>query len=309
MQTEVAAAPGEARRALVTGASGYIGGRLVGHLLQQGWQVHVVLRPHTPLHTLQAVQHRITVHRHDGSTAGMGELMAQALPHTVFHLASLFLAQHRHEDVPALITSNLLFGTQLAEAMVQHGVRELVNTGTAWQHFESAPYNPVNLYAATKQAFEDLLAYYVQAHGLKVCTLALFDTYGPDDPRAKLIALLWKTALAGVPLPMSPGEQLIDLVHIDDVLAAYTQAAALLPQQAPGHARYGVSSGQPLRLQDLVRAFEAATGCPVPIVWGGRPYRVREVMQPWHNPPRLPGWQPRVPFATGVLQTRPAMHG
>lgn len=297
--------PASPRRALVTGATGYIGSRLVSHLLNGGWEVHVVVRTQTGVHALQPVLGRITVHRHDGSMKGLLALVAQARPHTVFHLASLFLAQHQAEDVDALIASNLLFSTQLAEAMVRHGVLELVNTGTAWQHHENNDYSPVNLYAATKQAFEAVLAYYVQAQHLKVCTLALFDTYGPGDPRPKLISLLWKTALGETPLPMSPGEQLIDLVHIDDVMTAFAEAARLLPQQAEGHSRYGVSSGAPLPLKALVLAFERATGCAVPIVWGGRPYRPREVMQPWTDYRRLPGWQPQVPFETGILQTRP----
>lgn len=297
--------PEAPQRALLTGATGYIGSRLVGHLLNEGWEVHVVVRPHTGLQTLQPWLGRIGVHRHDGSMGGMQALVAQARPHTVFHLASLFLAQHRAEDVDALISSNLLFATQLAEAMVQHKVLQLVNTGTAWQHHQSRAYSPVNLYAATKQAFESVLAYYIEAQGLKVCTLALFDTYGPDDPRAKLVSLLWKTAISQTPLPMSPGEQLIDLVHIDDVMTAYSQAASLLPQQAEGHTRYGISSGRPVRLKDLVHAFESATGYALPITWGGRPYRPREVMQPWSDGACLPGWQPQVPFETGILQTRP----
>ena len=297
--------PEAPQRALITGATGYIGSRLVGHLLNEGWEVHVVVRAQTGLQTLQPVLGRISVHRHDGSMAGMQALMDQAQPHTVFHLASLFLAQHRAEDIDALIGSNLLFSTQLVEAMVQHGVLQLVNTGTAWQHHQNRAYSPVNLYAATKQAFESVLAYYVEAQGLKVCTLALFDTYGPDDPRAKLVSLLWKTALGQTPLPMSPGEQLIDLVHIDDVMTAYSHAASLLPQQAEGHSRYGISSGQPVPLKALVQAFEQATGCTLPITWGGRPYRPREVMQPWTDFVQLPGWQPQVPFKTGILQTRP----
>lgn len=283
------------RRALVTGATGYIGSSLAKRLVAEGWDVHAVVRTNTRLDALDPLFPSITVHRHDGSTRGMIQLVGDARPDVVFHLASLFLAQHRPEDVEALISSNLLFSTQLAEAMAANQVKHLINTSTSWQHYENAEYNPVNLYAATKQAFEDILAYYINAHGLRVMTLVLFDTYGPSDPRPKLISLLWKTALSQEPLAMSPGEQMIDLVHIDDVTEAFVIGAAQLPQQSQEHMRYGISSGMPLRLIDLVAVFEQATGLKLPIVWGERPYRPREVMIPWSNYMTLPGWEPRVP--------------
>lgn len=295
----------ECKRALVTGGTGYVGSMLVRRLVADGWDVHLIVRSNTDKAVLATVAERITFHVHDGGTANMCEIVAAARPDIVFHLASLFLAQHKVSDVEALVNSNILFSVQLAEAMASNGVRHLINTGTSWQHYENEIYNPVNLYAATKQAFESLLAYYVEAHGFVVTTLALFDTYGPGDWRQKLIALLWKTAAAGEPLAMSPGEQLIDLVHIDDVVEAFMLAAQQLSEREHGYQSFGVSSGQSMRLRDLVARFEKATGTDVPIHWAGRPYRPREVMSPWTNFDAVPGWQPRIPFETGILQTRP----
>ena len=109
-------------------------------------------------------------------------------------------------------------------------------------------------------------------------------------------------------LAMSPGEQMMDLVHIEDVTEAFVVGAAQLPQQSQGHTRYGISSGIALRLIDVVSEFEEATGLKLPIVWGRRLSRPREVMVPWTSYMTLPGWQPRVPFARDIQQTRPVQH-
>jgi nucleoside-diphosphate-sugar epimerase len=222
-------------------------------------------------------------------------------PDTVFHLASLFLSEHKPTDIERLISSNLLFATQLAEAMVQAGVWQLVNTGTSWQYYDGSAYNPVNLYAATKQAFEAILAYYVETTALRVITLKLYDTYGPGDRRQKLLHLLRRVAERQEPLAMSPGEQLIDLVHIDDVLHAYVIAADLLREgRVTAHDSFAVSSGAPVRLRDLVELYEKLLMRKLPIEWGGRPYRNREVMMPWHTGRVLPGWIPQISFETGL---------
>ncbi|MBI5429523.1 MAG: NAD(P)-dependent oxidoreductase [Nitrosomonadales bacterium] len=290
------------RIALVTGATGFIGGHLVTRLVREGWQVHTVIRSGSHLPSAPEFM-RVIAHTHDGTTEGMIRLMAEAKPLVVFHLASLFLSQHEARDVEPLILSNVLFGGQLLEAMMVNGVNQIVNTGTSWQHYNNEDYNPVCLYAATKQAFEDILAYYTEATAIRAVTLQLFDTYGPDDPRPKLFHLLGKTARSLEEFAMSPGEQLIDIVYIDDVIDAYLCAADELGGMPAGHRVHAVSSGKPLPLRELVSVYESVLGVKLPIAWGKRTYRPREVMVTWNRGSSLAGWHPKVSLAQGIQRT------
>jgi nucleoside-diphosphate-sugar epimerase len=170
------------KTALITGATGFVGAHLAQRLFTEGWDVHAIVRHNSDISPKWMKQPTLTVHEHDGSTRGMTAIVADAKPSVVFHLASLYLVQHQSSDLEPLVSSNILFGTQLLEAMVESKAYALVNTGTSWQHYENKPYNPVNLYAATKQAFLDIVQFYVEATPMKAITLKLFDTYGPGDP-------------------------------------------------------------------------------------------------------------------------------
>lgn len=289
------------KRALVTGATGFIGSHVTRRLHRDGWDVHIVTRSGSDRSGLQNIYNRLTVHKHDGSTQGMVCILKKSRPDAVFHLASLFLAQHQSDDIEPLIKSNLLFGTQLMEAMAKSDVRLLINTGTSWQHYENQLYSPVNLYAATKQAFEMILQFYLETTPMKAITLKLFDTYGPDDPRPKLFTLLRNAAQKGQALPMSPGEQLIDLVYIEDVVEAFILAAERLQTgQVDGHEIYAVSSGNPIKLRELVNRYVNIICTKLPVEWGEKPYRPREVMIPWHTGRSLPGWKPRISLDEGI---------
>ncbi len=211
------------------------------------------------------------------------------------------LALHPNSPGYRLILNNVLFSTQLAEACAVHGVRGFINVGTSWQHYRDAEYDPVCLYAATKQAFEAILRYYVETAGLKVVTLLFFDTYGPGDRRPKLFSLLRRVAEGGERIAMSPGEQLLDLVYVDDVVEAMLVARRRLESGAvTSMERYSVSSGNPVSLREVAALYGKVVGKPLAVDWGGRPYRRREVMVPWSMGERLPGWRPCVTLEEGL---------
>lgn len=288
-------------RALVTGATGFVGSHLVRALLDGGWEVHAVLRPSSDPAALRDLLDRVVCHTHDGSTAGLVSLVRAANPGIVFHPASLFVAEHRAEDVEPLVRSNLLFGSQLLEAMTACNVLCLLNTGSSWQHYGGSPYSPVCLYAATKQAYEAIVQFYVEARDLRAITLKLFDTYGPSDRRPKLFNLLRQARISGECLAMSGGEQLLDLVHVDDVVAAYLLAARRVRSFTEGrHESYSVHSGEPIRLKDLVDLYSTLGRKSLKVSWGSKPYRRREVMTPWDKGVWLPGWHPTTPLRKGL---------
>ena len=183
-----------------------------------------------------------------------------------------------------MIQSNILFGTEILEAMKESNTNLLINTGTSWQHYNSEEYNPVDLYAATKEAFEKIIKYYIEAENIRCVTLKLFDTYGENDKRPKLINLLNKFADERKILDMSLGEQKLDLVHIDKVTESFIKAFELLENNIElKYDSYGVSSGKQISLKEIVENFEKESGKKVLINWGTKPYRKREVMEPIKN--------------------------
>lgn len=288
----------DAAHILVTGATGFNGDRLVRRLLAEGEKVAAIVRPGSDVSALASSG--VTIVTHDGSIPTLVAALTPLKPRLLYHLASLFIAEHRDEHVEPLITSNLLFPCQVVDAALQAGCRRMVNTGTAWQHLTDDDYDPVCLYAATKQALETLLAFYVKARGLSVTTLKLFDTYGPGDPRRKLLSLLRDTARSGEPLGMSPGGQRINLVHVDDVVAAFRLAdrhVSALPDGVMDD--YAVRGPEEPTVRELVDIIGEVMGKPLPVTFGARPYRGREVMLPWQGP-TLPGWQAKVSLRQGL---------
>jgi nucleoside-diphosphate-sugar epimerase len=288
-------------KALVTGATGFVGSHVAGRLAADNHVVHALIRRSSNRELLAGIQGNVEFHVIDGSRTYLADLIKAISPDVVFHTASMFLADHRSEDVRDLIESNIAFPCELVEAMVRNDTLRLVNCSSSWQHYQDSPYDPVCLYAATKQAFIDLLKYYVGAKGLAVIDLTLFDTYGPRDRRPKLFSALYRAAEGGQEIAFSPGEQLIDLVYIDDVVNAIVLAADRLMRDRRGRLEsYAVSGDNAMRLRDVVQVFTQVTGVQPDVAWGRRLYRSREMMRPWTGGTRLPEWRAVVDLADGI---------
>lgn len=284
----------DARRALVTGATGFIGSHLVHRLVADGWEVHALVRAPFGRVPAGVTEHEVPQHPED-----LVGVVGDVAPNVCFHLATRFQATHAPADVAGLVAANVGFGATVVEAVTATTRCPFVNVGTVWQHFEGSA-SPTTLYAATKQAFEDVLGFYRDVEMLPAATLELSDTYGPCDQRPKLVPLLLAAARDGTTLELSPGEQLVDLVHVDDVVRALLAVAAAMLDGRVVSGTFAARSGLPVTVRRLVGLVELATGRALDVRWGARPYRAREMFTPWPSAPPPPGWAASVPLADGL---------
>ncbi|MEQ8905488.1 NAD-dependent epimerase/dehydratase family protein [Ekhidna sp.] len=285
-------------RILMTGATGFIGSNLLNTLLGSH-EVGILIRPNSKVNS-NATNHAATGYVYDGNLDSILDAFDSFKPDAVIHLASYYVFDHKPEEIDILLESNLKIGTYLLEAMKLKGVKYFINTGTSFEHFGKEEREVVNLYAATKQAFGNLCKYYCDAGYIKAVTIKLFDTYGENDPRKKLLSLLKENLKTKKELLLSPGEQIIDIVHINDVVNAFQMVLDKMPNYKESYLEFGLSNNQRCSLKDLVSLVEKVAGEKTNIKWGARPYRDREVMNPWKNFTPPPGWKPQITLEEGI---------
>lgn len=224
-------------------------------------------------------------------------------PDVILHTGASQRQDDSTEAIEELTFSNIIVPARIAQsALCAAPAPYLITFGSFSQVDECGQFHPNSLYAATKQSAENILTHYALS-GLRVACLRLFDVFGENDPRSKLLNLLIQSAGTQEPLPISPGEQEIDTIHVLDVASAVEKSIEALDEHDPskGILTFGVGSGEPKTVLELVSLVETYTGKHVPVNVGGRPYREREIMKVWKDFPRPPGWEPlRSPFGRGI---------
>ncbi|MFN3805977.1 NAD-dependent epimerase/dehydratase family protein [Asticcacaulis sp.] len=287
----------------MTGATGFLGRHAAWELVRAGHEVHNLTRPESDRSALDA--------RPEGpyvkavtlapEMSNLCEVVSEIKPDVCLHIAAIARVKDNEAGIREMVATNILMPSLIARALMDVGAGALVTCGTSWQTAGSdGSYVPFDYYSATKQAAEDAITGYV-VQGLPAIALRMFDNYGEDDTRNKIVDLLFDSASKQKPLAMSPGEQLIDLVYVDDAARALriaVERAARLPGATMEV--YGVSSGDQRKLKDVAALIGRIVGQTAPIEWGGRPYRDREVMVPYSGLASVPGWEVTVRLEEGL---------
>ena len=289
---------------LVTGAIGFIGMHLSCRLTAAGVRPVALVRPSSDRARVEALRKFADIASVGEDDDQLADLFVQSKPDVVFHLATRYIATHTPGDIPGLIADNVGLTARICEAASGTGCRALVYAGTAWQNTGSVPGDdtpaPNTLYAASKQAGDEIIDYYARARDLSAITLKIYDSYGPGDSRRKFLTVLDDTMARGETMKASPGDQKLHTVHVDDLVDGFVHAGNLLTTgEHSGRHCFTLPSPSAITLRELAQAWARAAGVELSVEWGATPYRPGEVMVPWEGTP-LPGWSPRISLEDGL---------
>jgi len=289
---------------LITGGSGYIGSQLVKHFIINNDIVSTIIRKDSSLHYIEEFTDQVICYEHDGTTDNMIEILSSANPDIVLHLASMTRFNHSLIETELLIKDNILFGTQVLEAMAKNNISNFINTGSYWQNSNGKNYSPNSLYAATKEAYEKIIQYYVQVKNIRAITLILYDVYGPNDVRNKIFFQINQAVKKGETLSMTPGEQYLDMLFITDLIAAYNISIQRLMNNSStnDYEKYYLTTGNQIKLKNLVELYLEISNKKINIDWGGKMYSDKQIMKPFSNGDKLPGWVAKTSLNEGLAQ-------
>lgn len=287
------------QRVIMTGGNGFIGSHLAANLVASGVEVHAIANENQQ--RLASLLPPRQIHVLGASPYEAADLVCRLQPDTIFHLAAVYAEPQTIDCIAGMVEGNLALGTALLFGASRcDRPAAFINTGTFWQFSETGAYAPNTVYAATKQAFQDILFFYEQKRFVSAVTLILYDTFGAGDTRAKLWASLLRQS-PGASVPLSEGHQLLELVAIDDVVRAFTHAAHLLAAGHPLDPIYAIRSGRSVTLKQMVLDLNRRADLNLDLQWGANPYWEGQVFTPWQGP-MLPGWAPEVDVLEEMLR-------
>lgn len=285
---------------LVSGATGFIGSHLIKRLKQEGYEVFIVVRPTTDISVVKEIvplEHIVVLDDRKEFYRKVKEIQ----PYIYVHLMGVFCTDHNCGNIMQMIDANIRDSLIVLDAVNEAGCKKVINTASYWQNRQNRTYSPVNLYAATKQAFETLLAHYIENENMGVITLTIFDTYGTGDKRKKILNIVYQLK-DGETLNLTNGEQKMYLCHIDDIVSGYLTAVEKVKALEGGKVlKYALrESGEPLALKEILMSAVRIWGKNINLNFGAIARNKVEIDDPNGYGVILPGWEAKVGLEEGL---------
>ena len=305
----------------VVGGAGYIGSVCAELLLNEGHEV-TIFDNLTEGHR-QAVDSRASFIQGElTERAQIQDALSSTRPDAVMHFAANALVGESMRNPSKYFRNNVCNGLNLLDAMVTTGVRRIVFSSTCaifglperLPIDETTPASPINPYGESKLAFEKVLRWYDQIHGLKFVSLRYFNAAGAtqnfgEDHRQEthLIPNVLKVALGqnpnveiyGTNYETPDGTCIRDYIHIVDLARAH-----ILALGATNSALYNLGTGGGSSVREVIAACGKITGRNVATI--EKPRRPGD-------PPRLIassekiknelGWQPRFQSVEAIVES------
>ena len=269
----------------VTGASGFVGRRLVERLTALGHHVHAL-----------SLATGFDVRRDD--------IPAGPVDH-VFHLAARTGVAEAWDDPPGFFETNALGTLRMLEQCRHRGVAlcYLSSFLRGGEHEAAAKetdaIKPDNPYALSKYAGEQACLFYNSHFGVKTAILRPANIYGPGQARSFLIPhvisqLMDEEAPEILVQDLAPRR---DYIHVDDVVDAMLRSTT-----APAGSIFNLGTGTAHSVEEIIRCSCQVAGWykPYRAIGQPRPHEIAQARMDATAAREVLGWRPAVSLESGL---------
>lgn len=294
------------KEVLVTGGTGFIGSHLLSSLKKDGYRAtSVSLGPPKRQRFVEDVEYlycdltsKLDVKKKLNRPFDYVVNLSGYVDHTPFS-----------QGGERLINSHFIALQNLIEVLPRKSLQRFVHIGSSDEYgatlspqHEELRERAFSPYSLAKIACTQLLQMLYTSENFPAVVLRLFLPYGPRQNLNHFLPQVITGCLNNEKIPISPGYQVRDFCHIDDVILAIKTAFSV--EEANGHI-FNISSGKPISIRDITKMVVNIVGTGNPD-FGALRYKRKENMSLFADIQKAKNmlhWEPRFSLEEGLLET------
>lgn len=295
------------KKAIVTGANGFVGYWLIRELCKNGVKVTAIIKDinenismlsgfegvdivYCELAELDALKAKITARDYDA----------------FYHLAWISAGGTGRADY-AIQLKNVKYACDAVGVAKELGCKKVLFAGTVTEKIAENILNLSgkavnNIYGICKHTTHCLVDVESQRQGIEYVWMQFSNLYGPYSINGNIVGYTVKELLQGNEAKFGPANQVYDLLYIEDLV----YAAYLLGSSKTKHQTYYIGSGQTRKLSDFLIEIGNVCNKPELIKIGARPDDGTRYEEGWFDITPLKedtGYAPKVSFKEGLVET------
>jgi GDP-4-dehydro-6-deoxy-D-mannose reductase len=307
------------KKALITGAAGFVGSHLSGHLVTNGIEVYGLIHPeHSSQHT-KSLEKKIKIIKCDIlKRKDLENILKNQDFEYVFHLAAFSSPPQSFLNPKETLENNIIGELNLLEILVKIGSSAQVlivgsadEYGTAPKRYlpidEDTPLAPQSPYAVSKIAQDMLGLQFYLRHKLNLIRVRPFNHIGPGQSKTFVVpafaSQIAKLEKAG------GGEILVgnlnswrDFTDVRDMVRAYLLA---LEKADPGDV-YNIGSGKAYKIADILKELISFSKVEIKVKQDPKLIRdmdIEKISCDFSKFKKQTGWYPQIPITRTLFDT------
>lgn len=267
----------------VTGGTGFVGSNFINLAIERGHQIVALRRPGS--------QPRVPIFTDPTWIEGGldGDYMVSLMGCDVMvHFAS-HTPNVPYAPLYECLYWNVYASVRLAHQAAQAGIGKFVIIGSYFEYGDGSasggilspgqPLAPVFSYPISKAAASIAFEGFAREARVRLKILRLFQVYGPGEVESRLWPSLRRAALEGRDFHLSPGEQVRDFIHVDEVVEKILNHLDCEKAELGVPQVFHVASGKPQTLRQFAETAWSEWNAQGKLVFGAIPYREGEAMK------------------------------
>jgi len=303
--------------ALVTGADGFIGSRLVELLVKKGYKIKA-LSQYNSFNNWGWIEdieckNKVEVLTGDIRDPHYCKFIAKDID-IIFHLAALIAIPYSYVAPDSYVDTNIKGTLNICQAAKEHGNIRVIHTSTS-EVYGTAQYTPIDEehpmqpqspYSATKIAADAMAMSFYNAFNLPVTIARPFNTYGPrQSARAVIPTIITQIANGATEIKLGDVTPTRDFNYVDDTCRGFIALAEC--DKSIGQT-VNIGSNSEISIGDTLNIIKELMGSNVQFITDKERLRPSksEVFRLWCDNTKikkLTGFESKVDIRQGLQQT------
>ena len=210
------------QKILITGSTGFIGSNIVNLLLKKNVYIYDILRnknkKNKKIIYLNKNKNYLPIFYKKFDE--LEKKLKKVKIDTVINCATYYTSKNDIKNIENLIRTNIIFCSIILE-ILKNKIKKFINFGSMMEYSQGNYFSPKNFYAITKYSFQKIEEFYkLNYKNIKFYDLKLYETYGDNDVRKKIIPTIIKSYSKNKSVKIVSKNLIMNFVHIESLVKA-----------------------------------------------------------------------------------------